>query len=170
MGPKPVFSMNVSSGCRKCLVDNGGLVAQSCPTLCGPMDCTLPGSWDFPGKTTEMVCHFLLQGIFPTQELNECLLCCQRRQWQPTPVLLPGQSHRQREPGGLPSMGSNRIGHDWSDLAAAAAAPVLQTTSCTAGRFFTTESSGIPIINVYWINKGLNEWVDEWICFSLLMW
>ena len=25
------------------------------------------------------------------------------------------------EPGGLPSMGSNRVGHDWSDLAAAAA-------------------------------------------------
>ena len=24
------------------------------------------------------------------------------------------------EPGGLPSMGSNRVGHDWSDLAAAA--------------------------------------------------
>ena len=28
-----------------------------------------------------------------------------------------------REPGGLPSMGSHRVGHDWSDLAAAAAAP-----------------------------------------------
>ena len=26
------------------------------------------------------------------------------------------------EPGGLPSMGSHRVGHDWSDLAAAAAA------------------------------------------------
>ena len=26
------------------------------------------------------------------------------------------------EPGGLPSMGSSRVGHDWSDLAAAAAA------------------------------------------------
>ena len=26
-----------------------------------------------------------------------------------------------REPGGLPSMGSHRVGHDWSDLAAAAA-------------------------------------------------
>ena len=26
------------------------------------------------------------------------------------------------EPGGLPSMGSHRAGHDWSDLAAAAAA------------------------------------------------
>ena len=28
------------------------------------------------------------------------------------------------EPGGLPSMGSHRAGHDWSDLAAAAAAYV----------------------------------------------
>ena len=28
------------------------------------------------------------------------------------------------EPGGLPSMGSHRVGHDWSDLAAAAAVPV----------------------------------------------
>ena len=28
------------------------------------------------------------------------------------------------EPGGLPSMGSHRVGHDWSDLAAAAAAYV----------------------------------------------
>ena len=29
------------------------------------------------------------------------------------------------EPGGLPSMGSHRVGHDWSDLAAAAAAADL---------------------------------------------
>ena len=28
------------------------------------------------------------------------------------------------EPGGLPSMGSHRVGHDWSDLAAAAAAVI----------------------------------------------
>ena len=28
------------------------------------------------------------------------------------------------EPGGLPSMGSHRVRHDWSDLAAAAAAEV----------------------------------------------
>ena len=43
-----------------------------------------------------------------------------RRKWQPTPVLLPGES-QGREPGGLPSMGSHRVGHDWSDLAAVAA-------------------------------------------------
>ena len=29
------------------------------------------------------------------------------------------------EPGGLPSMGSHRVGHDWSDLAAAAVAVCL---------------------------------------------
>ena len=32
------------------------------------------------------------------------------------------------EPGGLPSMGSHRVGHDWSDLAAAAAAAARQTS------------------------------------------
>jgi len=31
--------------------------------------------WDSPGKNTGVVCHFLLQGIFPTHELNLCLLC-----------------------------------------------------------------------------------------------
>ena len=32
------------------------------------------------------------------------------------------------EPGGLPSMGSYRVGHDWSDLAAAAAWPIYLKT------------------------------------------
>ena len=35
-----------------------------------------------------------------------------RRAWQPTPVLLPGESHGQRIPGGLWSMGSKRVGHN----------------------------------------------------------
>ena len=42
-----------------------------------------------------------------------------RRKWQPTPVFFPGEG--TGEPGGLPSMGSHRVGHGWSDLAAAAA-------------------------------------------------
>ena len=103
-----------------------------------------------------------------------------RRQWQPTPVLLPGKSHGQRslvgcspwgreesnmterlhfhfhalekemathssvlawripgtgEPDGLPSMGSHRVGHDWSNLAAAAAC-CSQSLSCV--RLFAT--------------------------------
>ena len=100
----------------------------------------------------------------------------QRRQWHPTPVILPGKSHGRRslvgcspcgreesdttewlhfhfslsftgegngnplqcsclenprdgEPGGLPSMGSHRVRHDWSDLAAAAAALTSSPTN-----------------------------------------
>ena len=102
--------------------------------------------------------------------ISKCLETSQlsfwRRKWQPTPVLLPGKSHRRRslvrcspqgrkesdtaerlhfhfhalekemvthssvlawrlpgmgEPGGLPSLGSRRVGHNWSELAAAAA-------------------------------------------------
>ena len=34
------------------------------------------------------------------------------------------------EPGGLPSMGSHRVGHDWSNLAAAAAASAVVAKSC----------------------------------------
>ena len=104
--------------------------------------------------------------------LNNSIYCSlafnRRRQWQRTPVLLPGKSYDggawwaivhgvakswtwlsdftftfhfhalekemathfsvlawripwTGEPGGLPSMGSHRVGHDWSGLAAAAA-------------------------------------------------
>jgi len=116
-----------------------------------------------------ILCHpfLLLPSIFPSIRVfsNESVLHW-RRQWHPTPVLLPGESHRQRslvgccpwglegrtrlrdftftfhfhalekemathsnvlawripgtgEPGGLPPMGLHRVGHDWSDLAAA---------------------------------------------------
>ena len=36
--------------------------------------------WDFPGKSTRVGCHFLLQGIFLTQGSNPSLLCPQH--WQ----------------------------------------------------------------------------------------
>ena len=56
-------------------------VAQSCPTLCDPMDCSLSGSsihGIFPGKSTGVGCHFLLQWIFPTQESNLGLPHCRQ--------------------------------------------------------------------------------------------
>ena len=55
------------------------LVAQSCPTLCGPMDFSPPGSsvhGDSPGKNTRVGCHALLQGIFPSQGSNPGRLHC----------------------------------------------------------------------------------------------
>ena len=57
------------------------LVAQSSPTLCDPMDCSLPGSSVHgysPGKNTGVGCHALLQGIFPTQGWNPCVLHCRQ--------------------------------------------------------------------------------------------
>ena len=48
-------------------------VAQSRLTLRDPVECRPPGSTvhgDPPGKNTRVGCHFLLQEIFPTQELN----------------------------------------------------------------------------------------------------
>ena len=40
--------------------------------------------WDFPGKSTGVGCHFLLQGIFPTQGSNPGLLNCRQ-------MLLPSE-------------------------------------------------------------------------------
>ena len=40
----------------------------------------------------------------------------QRRQWQPTPVLLPGKIPWTEEPGGLQSMGLRRVGTRLSDF------------------------------------------------------
>ena len=108
----------------------------------------------------------MLNQPFPSGVNRTWSWCIQRRQWRPTPVLLPGKPHGRRslagcspwgpeeadtterlhshffpalekemathsrvlawripgteEPGGLPSMGSHRVGHNWSDLAAAA--------------------------------------------------
>ena len=51
---------------------------QSRLTLCNAMGCNPLGSsvhGIFPGKNTGVSCHFLLQGIAPTQGSNQHLLC-----------------------------------------------------------------------------------------------
>ena len=156
----------------------------TCSTLWDPIGCSTPGFsvlhciLEFAQTHVHWVddalqpSHHLLPtspaalagGLFSTSTIN------QRRQWHPTPVLLPGKSHgqsdktqrlhfqfslsciregngnplqcsclenpRDGEPGGLPSMGSHRVGHDWSNLAAAAAAagaiaPLTESYICS---------------------------------------
>ena len=56
--------------------------AQLCLTFCNPIDCSLLlFPWDFPGKSTGVHCHFLLQGIFPFQGSNciSCISCIDRQ-------------------------------------------------------------------------------------------
>ena len=48
--------------------------------------------WDFPDKSTGVVCHFLLQGIFPTQGSNPGLLHCRQTLLPSEP---PGKSNKQ---------------------------------------------------------------------------
>ena len=63
-------------------------VAQSCPTLCNPRDCSAPGSsvhGDSPGKNTGVGCHALLQGIFLSQGLNSGLPHCRRTLYHLSP-------------------------------------------------------------------------------------
>ena len=49
--------------------------------------------WDFPGKNTRVDCHFLLQGIFPTQRLNPRLLHCSSVQFSCSVVSNSLQPH-----------------------------------------------------------------------------
>ena len=67
---------------------------QSCPTLCGPTDSVAhqaPLSMDSPGKNTGVGCHALLQGIFPTQGSNVCLLRLLHWQAGSLPLVPPGK-------------------------------------------------------------------------------
>ena len=54
------------------------LLLQSCPTPCIPVDCSSQGSsvhGIIPGKNPGVGCCAFLQGIFPIQGSNLCLLC-----------------------------------------------------------------------------------------------
>ena len=152
--------------------------------------------------------------------------CLQRRQWHPTPVLLPGKSHGRRawwaavhgvaksqtrlrdftftfhfhalekamathssvlawripgtgEPGGLPSMGSRRVGHDWSDLAAAASHAskgMLKILQARPQQYVNYELPGVQaefskskgardqIANIRWIMEKAREFQKNICC------
>ena len=60
------------------------------------------------------------------------------------------------EPGGLPSMGSHRVGHDWSALAAAAAAAEpLKASSCLWMEMWDRRA----VVKGY---KSFPRWVGSW--------
>ena len=50
---------------------------------------------NFPGKNTGVGCHFLLQGIFPTQGSNPHLRCLLHWQVDSLPLAPPGKPYNQ---------------------------------------------------------------------------
>ena len=170
----------------------------------------------FPTVTSKPA--FVNKGIYVNKYVTIFAFLCMRkgrRQWHPTPVLLPGKSHGRRslvgcspwgrtglsnftftfhfhalekemathssvlawripgmwEPGGLPSMGSHRVGHDWSDLAVAAEA--------AWGKKKTLQGHKNLIKHV--TRKGwVGKWVDvletlwgmrwDWVCSPFVFW
>ena len=115
-------SVDGSLGCCHFLVV---VVAQSCLTLCDPMDYSLPGSSvheDSPGKNTGVGCHALLQGIFPNQGSNPGLPHCR---W-----ILYCLSHQ-----GSPRI-LERVAHPF--FRGSSQSRNRTRVSCIAGRFFTS--------------------------------
>ena len=115
-------------------------VAQSCPTLCNPMDCSPPGSsvhGDSPSKNTGVGFHALLQGIFPTQGSN------------------PGLSHCRWILYHLSHQGCPRI-LEWvaCTFSRGTSWPRNRTrVSCIAGGFFTRWAIREALIFVYFSTK-----------------
>ena len=76
------------------------------------------------------------------------------------------------EPGGLPSTGSHRVGHDGSDLAAAAAyihnpIPSYPYRSSENGLMDTaeegvSETNGESSINIYTLSDKMDSKIDGW--------
>ena len=62
------------------------------------------------------LCWFPLPPIFNViffLSVDVCMCVCRRRQWHPTPVLLPGKSHGRRSLVGCSPWDHRRVGHDW---------------------------------------------------------
>ena len=70
-----------------------------------------------------------------------------RRKWKPTLVFLPEMSPWTEDSGGLQSRGSQRVGHDWSNLASLSVTDKLCACMKLQALYSTsTEWSGLPSI------------------------
>ena len=79
-----------------------------------------------------------------------------RRKWQPTPVFLPGESEGCGSLVGCRPWGLHRVGHDWGDLAAAAAAAFADCSLLVStNKSDICELFFYPIILAKFINQHL---------------
>ena len=98
------------------------LLTQSCPTLCDPMDCSMPGlpvQHQLTGLGAPILQYGLPWSLSDKESTCQCRRCGfdprvgkvpWRRKWQSTPIFLPGKSHGQRSLAGYSPQG-----HEESD-------------------------------------------------------
>ena len=90
-----------------------------------------------------------------------------RRKWQPTPVFLPGESQGRGSLVGCCLWGGT-VGHDWSDLAAAAADNSEALACCSPGVTMnqTWLSNWTTSSKLYWCSMCfIWTWTSILICF-----
>jgi len=74
--------------------------------------------WQIDGETMETVTDFIFLGSKITadgdcsHEIKRCLLLERKVMTNLDSIFLPGESPWTEEPGGLQSLGSQRVGHD----------------------------------------------------------
>ena len=91
-----------------------------------------------PGRLSDFTFTFHFHAVEKEMAPHSCVLA-----WR-----IPGTA----EPGGLPSMVSHRVGHDWSDLAAVAAANIYHVRSIGLFRSWNLTSNftfGRNLLNHY---------------------
>ena len=96
-----------------------------------------------------------------------------RRKWQPTPVFLPGESQGRGSLVGCRLKGSHRVGHDWSDLAAAAAAVKKMRYTCSSepGWWWFQSLSRVQLFVIPWtaaLQACSNSCPLSWWCHSTI--
>jgi len=101
---------------------DSALISLSCTLHCSMLS-SLPGLHTHTHTQTHTYMLFHTCSVQFSSLAQSCLTLCnpmncstQRRQWQPTLVLLPGKIPWTEEPGRLQSMGSLRVGHEWATL------------------------------------------------------
>ena len=85
---------------------NRSLFLQMVYIFCGLVDACMFPRW-LSGK--ESACQCSRRGFDPWVGKSPC-----RRKWLPTPVFLPGKSHRQRSLVGYSLWGYKTVEHDWA--------------------------------------------------------
>ena len=111
------------------------LVTQLCPTLWPhrAQPTRLPSPWGSPGKNTGVGCHFLLQcrkvkvKVKSLSHVYDFHFHALKKEMATHSSVLAWRTPGTGDPGGLPSVGSPRVGHNWSYLAAAAVAAAANT-------------------------------------------